>query len=131
MANCWAAYVCPAVMANRRSHRKKPRIRGRSLGKGSAADGAVIRGDFADYLRARNYAPLIVEHCQRLLTRIADWLREHPNQPAMSELTRRVVPRLLTQVLPGRSPETRMNYRKAVMHWLRFRGRYSGPVNRP
>jgi len=118
-------------MANRSSHRKKPRSGGQSPDKGSAKDVAAICGDFADYLRARNYAPFTVEHCQRHLMRIADWLREHPNQLALNELTRRVVPRLLTQVLPGRSPETRMNYRKAVLHWLRFTGRYSGPVTRP
>jgi integrase/recombinase XerD len=118
-------------MANRRSDCKKPRIGGRSPGKGSAKDVTVICGNFADYLRARNYAPFTVEHCQRHLMRIADWLREHPNQPALNELTRRMVPRLLAQVLLGRSPETRMNYRKAVLHWLRFAGRYSGPVTRP
>jgi site-specific recombinase XerC len=118
-------------MANRRSHRKRPRNGGRSPGKGSAEDVAVIRGDFADYLRARNYAPFTMEQCQRHLTRIVDWLREHPNQPALNELTRRMVPRLLAQVLPGRSSETRINYRKAVFHWLRFKGRYSEPVARP
>src|ERR1019366_5663869 len=100
MANCWAAYVCPAVMANRHSHRKKLRIGGRSPGKGSAEDVAAICGDFDDYLRARNYAPFTVEHCQRHFMRIADWLREHPNQPALNELTRPMVPRLLAQVLP-------------------------------
>jgi integrase/recombinase XerD len=118
-------------MANRRSHCRDARIRSRSLGKRSAADEAISGGDFADYLRARNYAPFTIEHCQSHLTRIANWLREHPNQPALDELTRQMVPRLLAQVLPGRSPETRMNYRKAVFHWLRFKGRYSTPVAHP
>ena len=131
MPNCWAACLCPTVMANRFSHRKTPRSGGRSLGKRSAEDAAVSRGEFTDYLRARNYAPLTVEHCQRLLTRIADWLRDHPNQPTLKELTRRMVPRLLRQALPGRSLETRRNYRKAVLHWLRFKGRYSEPVTHP
>ena len=118
-------------MANRRSHRRNPRRRSRALEKGLAENVALIQGDFADYLRARHYAPFTVEHCQRHLRRIADWLREHPNQRALNELTRPMVPRLLAQVLPGRSPETRMNYRKALFHWLRFQGRYAVPVTRP
>jgi hypothetical protein len=122
---------CPAAMANKRSHRSKPRSGSGPSGKNSAEDVAIIRGDFADYLRARHYAPLTIERCQRHLTRIAEWLRKHPKQPALNGLTRSMVPRLLVQVLPGRSLETRMNCRKAVFHWLRFKGRFSELVTRP
>ncbi len=118
-------------MANTRLHRSPPCTESRSLGKKSEEDLTVIRGEFVDYLRDRHYAPLTVDRCQCCLARVADWLREHPKQPALNELTRPIVPRLLVRVLPGRSLETRMNYRKAVFHWLRFRGRHSGLVTRP
>jgi site-specific recombinase XerD len=117
-------------MAKKRFHRAGPRIASRLRSNGPAKDVAIIRDDFADYLRARNYAPLTVEHYQRHLLRVACWLREHGHRPPLNELTRRIVPRLLAQVLPRRSPETQMNYRKAVFHWLRFVGRYAQPVMR-
>lgn len=118
-------------MANTRLHRSPACTETRSLGEKSEKDLAIIRGGFADYLRDRHYAPLSVEHCQCSLERIADWLRRHPKQPTLNELTRSIVPSLLARVLPGRSLETRMNYRKAVLHWLRFKGRYSELVTRP
>jgi site-specific recombinase XerD len=118
-------------MAKKRFHQRRPRAEDRLRSKELAEDMAVIHGDFADHLRARHYAPLTVDHYQRHMVRVACWLREHRRHPTLSELTRRMVPRLLAQVLPCRSQETRMNYRKAVFHWLRFKGRYSEPVVRP
>lgn len=118
-------------MAKRHFRRSKPRTELRPTGKRSAQAVAIFAGDFADYLRSLHYAPFTVEHCRLRLMRVAEWLREHPKQPALSELTRPMIPRLLAQLLPGRSLETRMNYRKAVFHWLRFKGRYSTPVTHP
>jgi site-specific recombinase XerD len=92
---------------------------------------ALIQGDFAAYLRARHFAPFSIEHYQRRLIRVASWLRHHPRHPALHELSRRMVPRLLAQILPRRNRETSTNYRKVVFHWLRFKGRYSEPVLRP
>jgi len=117
-------------MANRRCHRRKPRRGSRPLDSGSAEDIALIHRDFAEYLLARHYTPLTVEYIERILLRISAWLREHPKQPGLDELTRPMVPRLLAQASFGCSPETRMRYRTAVFHWLRFRGRYSEPVAR-
>jgi len=131
MASCWAGYIRPAVMANKRFRRTETHSGSRLPSKGLAADLAVIHGDFTDYLRARNYASLTIDHYQRHLARVAGWLHEQRHRPALHGLTRRIVPRLLVQVLPRHSPETRMNYRKALFHWLRFKGRYSEPVVRP
>ncbi len=99
--------------------------------RGLAKDVLVIRGDFSNYLRARNYSRLTIGHYQRHLIRIACWLREHPHHPPLRELSRRIVPRLLVQVLPRLAARTRWNYRAAVIHWLRFNGHYSEPVDRP
>ena len=131
MASCWAGCTRQTVMAIKRFHQSGSRAEDRLLSKGLAEDVTVIHSDFADYLRARHYAPLTVDHYQRRLVHVACWLREHPRHPALRDLTRRIVPHLLAQVLPRRSPETRMNYRKAVFHWLRFKGRYAEPVSRP
>src|ERR1035441_5436738 len=118
-------------MAKKRSARRNGSLSGQALGQGLAKDVGVIRGEFADYLRALNYTPLTVEHYQRRLVRVAGWLEKHPLHPSLHELTRRIVSRLLLHVLPCRSVETRMNYRKAVFHWLRFKGRYTQPVLHP
>ena len=106
-------------------------VRSRLPSDGLARDIASIRDGFADYLRTRHYAPSTVEHYQRHLVRVACWLRDHPRHPALEALTRPIVARLLAHVLPQGSLETRMNYRKAVFHWLRFRARYARPIARP
>lgn len=106
-------------------------VRSRLPSEGLARDIASIRDGFADYLRTRHYAPSTVEHYQRHLVRVACWLRDHPRHPALEALTRPIVARLLAHVLPQGSLETRMNYRKAVFHWLRFRARYARPIARP
>ena len=131
MANCWAACSRPTVVADKYFHCPGPRLGRRWRSKRLAGDVAVIHGEFANYLRARHYALLTVEHYQRHLVRVANWLREHGRRPTLHELTRRMVPPLLVKVLPRRRPETRMNYRKAVFHWLRFKGCYAEPVSRP
>ena len=131
MANCWAVYSRPTVMADKCFHCTGPRLGSRLRSKGLAEDVAVIHGEFADYLRARHYAQFTVDQYQRRLVWVASWLREHCRRPTLHELTRRMVPHLLAKVFPRRSPETRINYRKAVLHWLRFKGRYSEPVSRP
>ena len=100
MASCWAGCTRQTVMAIKRFHQSGPRTEDRLLSKGLAEDVAVIHSDFADYLRARHYAPLTVDHYQRRLVHVACWLREHPRHPALRELTRRIVPHLLAQVLP-------------------------------
>jgi integrase/recombinase XerD len=118
-------------MANEHFHQAEPRSGSRLRSKRLVEDLAVIRGGFADYLRSLKYAPVTVEQYGRKLVCVACWLREHRRPAVLNELTRRMVPRLLVQVLPRRTRETRLNYRKAVFHWLRFKGRYSKPVERP
>jgi site-specific recombinase XerD len=117
-------------MADQRIYRTGS-VQGRHSSKGLADDLAIMHGDFADYLRSRHYAPRTVEHYKRHMVRVACWLRDHPRYPALEELTRPIVARLLAHVLPHGSLETRMNYRKAMFHWLRFRGRYARPIARP
>lgn len=117
-------------MADQRINRAGS-VRSRLPSNGLADDLAIIRGDLANYLRTRRYAASTVDHYQRYLVRVACWLRDHPRYPDLEELTRPIVARLLTHVLPHRSLETRMNYRKAVFHWLRFRGRHARPIARP
>ena len=131
MASCWAAHVCPTVMANKNFHRAEPRGRSQLRRDELTKDVAVICGDFSNYLRARNYGRLTIGQYQRYLIRIAGWLREHPHHSALRELTCRMVPRLLVRVLPRLAPSTRTNYRAAAIHWVRFNGRYSEPVDRP
>src|SRR5271168_81920 len=83
-----------------------------------AEDVALIRGDFADYLRGLGLSPLTVELYLRRLTLVAHWLHEHSHRLPLSKLTRRAVSKLLNDCLEGRGFETVINYRKALFHWL-------------
>jgi len=96
-----------------------------------AKDVAVIRGDFGRYLCELGYAALTIEQYQRKLVRVATWLRNHRHHSGLTALTRRMIPSLLVRALPRHDSETRMNYRKALFHWLRFQGRYTEPVTHP
>ena len=93
-----------------------------------AEDVALIRGGFDDYLRDLGFSAFTVEHSLRRLVRVAHWLHEHPRRLPLSKLTRRAVSNLLKDCLEGRSVETVINYRKALLHWLRFR---HGTKNQP
>jgi site-specific recombinase XerD len=77
------------------------------------------------------YAAPSIERHQCNLVRIAVWLRNHPNQPALSKLTPRIVPCLLARVLPTRHRATKMACRTALFHWLKFQGRDREPVTYP
>lgn len=118
-------------MARKNFYRAKRSSRSRLQSDGRTKDVALIRGDFSDYLRARNYTALTIGLYQRHLIRIACWLREHPHHPPLRQLSLRMVPRLLVQALPRLAEKTRWNYRAAVIHWLRFTGHYSESVARP
>ena len=118
-------------MTKRRFHRAGPRVASRLRSTGRGEEVTVILRNFGDYLRALNYVPLTIERYQRMLLRVSAWLHEHRRHPSLHELTRQMVPRMLVQVLPRCSPETRMNYRKALFHWLRFKGRYKQPITYP
>jgi len=131
VASCWAEYGRPTAMATERFHRTEPPIGSQSQSQGLTQDIAEIQGEFTGYLRARHYAAVTIERYRRYLVRIAGWVRQHQYRAPLAELTRRMVPGLLARVLPGRCPVTRMGYRKAVFHWLRFKGHYSEPVVRP
>jgi integrase/recombinase XerD len=89
---------------------------------------ATIRGGFAEYLRGLGYASITIDHYQRHLSFVAGWLEKHPKRGSLDELSRGIVLCLLHDILPGRRPETLINYRKAVFHWLRFQGRYTEPI---
>jgi site-specific recombinase XerD len=93
-----------------------------------AADVALIRGGFADYLRNLSFSAFTVEHYLRRLMRVAHWLHEHPRRLPLSKLTRRGVYNLLKECLEDRCAETVINYRKALFHWLRFQARYAKPA---
>ena len=84
-----------------------------------AADVALIRGGFADYLRGLGFSTFTIEHYLRRLVRVAHWLHEHPRRLPLSKLTHRAVPNVLNDCLKGRCFEMVINYRKAVFHWLR------------
>jgi len=118
-------------MANKHHHRTRACIRRQARNRGLAEDLAVIHGDFADYLRARGYAPFSVDFYERHLVRMACWLRAYQRGPALHELTRQAIPRLLAKALPHCCPKTKRKYYRAVVHWLRFKGRYSEPIDRP
>ena len=65
MASCWAAHVCPTVMANKNFHRAEPRGRSQSRRDELTEDVALICGDFSNYLRARNYGRLTIGQYQQ------------------------------------------------------------------
>ena len=116
-------------MAKKCYPRKVRSISHRPPGGGLLAkDVALIQGPFGDYLRGLGYAAITIEDCQRKLICVAAWLREHSSYPLLSEFTRRQVPGLLARILPQRSLATRDNYRRALVHWLRFQGRYAEPI---
>ena len=114
----------------RKFHCRKARSSSRrTLAAGRwAKDVAVIDGQFGAYLRCLGEAPITVEQYQRKLICVAAWLREHLSHPSLNEFTRSQVPGLLTRILPHRSPVTRVKYRHALFHWLRFQGRYMEPI---
>src|SRR6266436_8707918 len=95
-----------------------------------AADVALIRAGFAEYLRSLGFSVFTVERYLRRLVRVAHWLHEHPRRLPLSKLARRAVTKLLNDCLEGRCFETVINYRKALFHWLRFQGRYARPAKR-
>ena len=88
---------------------------------------AAINGGFTDYLRGRGFAAITVEQCRRHLLRVSQWLRESRRHRSLDALARRGISRLLRDFIPDRSAETAFNYRKALRHWLRFRGTFSKP----
>ena len=85
-------------------------------------DLAAIRGDFAEYLRARGYAEATVEAHQGFLSHAAHWL--HGSGKGLSSIFREEVWDLLAQHLRGRSLPAMINHRKALLHWLKFQGRF-------
>ena len=87
-----------------------------------AKDLETIHGDFTEYLRARGYAEATIEAYQRWLRHVAQWL--HGSGKSLTSLFREEVWSLLTQRLRGRSFLTRIRYRKALFHWLKFQGRF-------
>jgi hypothetical protein len=89
---------------------------------------ALIRGGFADYLRGLGFSAFTVELYLRRLMLVAHWLHEHPHRLPLNKLTRRAVANLLKDCLEGRCSETVINYRKALLHWLRFQSRYAKPA---
>ena len=90
-------------------------------------DVADILGGFTGYLHDLGYAALTIEHYRRRLLAVAAWLQRHRRHCGLRQLTRRLIPHLLQDVLPGRSPDTLTAYRKVLHHWLRFQGRYATP----
>jgi hypothetical protein len=128
MASCRAAHVRQTAM-------KKGYFVGLVFGivvppRGTrfAEDVALVRGDFADYLRGLGFSAFTVEYYLRRLMRVAHWLHEHPRRLPLSKLTRKAIPNLLNDCLEGRCFETVINYRKALFHWLRFQSRYAKPA---
>lgn len=114
-----------------RSARELERLSHQHPQSGLESEILIIRGGFTDYLRKRGYAGCTVDQYQRTLIRVAAWLHDHPRHPPLNELTRRTVTRLLRLVLPGRHIETKLNYRKALVHWLKFRGKDTQPIGHP
>jgi integrase/recombinase XerD len=100
----------------------------RGLQKVDPHDFALIRNDFDVYLRGLGYSPYTVAFYQRRLLRLANWLGEHRHRPRMTELTRKAVPHLLNRFLPGRCPNTLACFRRPLLQWLRFQGRFARPA---
>ena len=87
MASCWAGVFPPNGYGQKMLSSERASSLGVGLrSKGLAEDVAVIHGEFADYLRARHYAPFTVDHYQRRLVRVASWLREHADAPLCTSL---------------------------------------------
>ena len=105
-----------------------PRGSYRGLQNVNPQDSALIRNDFGAHLRSRGYSPYTVAFYQRRLLRLANWLGEHCRRPRLTELTRKEVPRLLNRFLPGRRPNTLACFRKPLVQWLRFQGRFTPPT---
>ena len=93
-------------------------------------DFALIRNDFDVYLRGLGYSAYTVAFYERRLLRLANWLGEHCRRPRMTELTRNEVPHLLNRFLPGRRPNTLACFRRPLLQWLRFQGRFARPVSK-
>ena len=108
--------------------RAVPSLSDRRLQKVPPQEAALIRNDFGEYLRGLGYSPYTIEHSQRRLLRLANWLSEQCRYPQMTQLTRQEVPRLLRRFLPGRRPETLVCFRKPLLQWLRFQGRHIPPA---
>lgn len=89
---------------------------------------AVINGGFTDYLRGRGYAAITVDHYRQHLLCVSRWLNARRRQRCLDKLCRRKVPRLLKDFIPDHSADTVSNYRKALRHWLRFRGTFNQPA---
>jgi len=107
------------------SHGSFPPVSYRGLQKVDPKDSALLRNDFGAYLRGLGYSPYTVAFYQRRLLRLANWLGEHCRRPRMTELTRKEVPHLLNRFLPGRRLNTLACFRKPLLHWLRFQGRFT------
>jgi len=118
-------------MTKKDLHRKRRRFAKSPLKGTPPEDVKVVQGQFTEYLRSRHFSPLTIEHHQRRLVYLAFWLSKHRHYPSLGRLTRRKIPRLLAHALAGRTAQTRINYWKAVLHWVRFNGGALEPIVRP
>jgi hypothetical protein len=117
----WSSALLDMLSVVMRERRKNSSFELQAV-KSLDSDLATIRGDFAEYLRARGYAEATVEAYQGWLSQTARWL--HESGKDLSSIFREEIWDFLTQHMRGRSFLTMSIYRKVLFHWLKFQRRF-------